>query len=147
MPNERRLTMFSFSSSMLASIMAVCLAVVFGRLISLVESSWVLDLLEIRGVMIVGFFLVALEVQWTRRLIEPRPLLTSGWWKAIGIEWGLLILGLLAMIWITEGPAMALRDLRSFSTWNFPEAIRAEHVEGFLLLLAVWGFSRLLAAD
>jgi hypothetical protein len=147
MPNERRLTLFSFSSSILASIMAVCLAVVFGRLISLAESSWPMELFEIRGGMIVGVFLVALEVQWTRRLIEPRPLLTSGWWKAIGIEWGLLILGLLAMIWITEGPAFALRDLRSFSTWNFPEAIRAEHIEGFLLLLAVWGFSRFLAAD
>ncbi len=147
MPGQRRLTLYSFCNSLLASFMAVCLAVAFGRLISLVESSWVLDLPAIQRGWMVAVFLVALEVQWTRRLIEPPLALSGSWWKGVGIEWCLLILGLFAMIWVTEGSEFALTDLQAFSTWNFLEAIRAEHVEGFLLLLIVWGFSRYLVAD
>jgi Na+-transporting methylmalonyl-CoA/oxaloacetate decarboxylase gamma subunit len=147
MTDERRITLFSFGNSLLASFMAICLAATFARLINLVASSWVLDLFALQNGWIVGVFLVALEVQWTRRLIEPRPALSARWWKGVGIEWGLLILGLLAMIWLTEGPEFALRDLQAFSTWNLLEAIRVEHVEGLLLLLTVWGFSRYLVAD
>jgi hypothetical protein len=147
MADERRLTVFSLTNSLLCSVMAVCLAAAAGRLIELIGSSWLGDLFSIRNGLIVGFFLVSLEVQWSRRLMAPRAFLSLDWWKATVGEWFFLLLGLWALIWLVEGPAFALEDLRALSNWNFTGLIRAEHMAGLTLLVLVWGFNQYLVGD
>jgi len=144
---ERRLTSFSLANSLLVSVMAVCLAAVAGRLVGLFGESWLSDLLAIRNGLIVGLFLVALEVQWTRRLMAPHPVLSLDWFTGVLLEWFLLLLGLWTLIWLAEGPDFAAEDLRAMSAWNFTGAIRGEHMVGLSLLFLVWGFSRYLVAD
>jgi hypothetical protein len=144
---DRRLTPFSLANSLLASVMAVCLAAVGGRLIGMFGDSWLSDLLVIRNGLIVGLFLVALEVQWTRRLAEPHSVLSLDWIKAFLLEWVLLLLGLWTLIWLAEGPDFAMEDLRAMAAWDLTGAIRGEHMVGLTLLFLVWGFSRYLVGD
>ncbi len=144
---ERRLTLYSLSNSLLVSVMAVCLAAVAGRLIGLFGESWISDLLAIRNGLIIGFFIVAMEVQLTRRLMTPHPVLSPDWFKGVFLEWFLLLLGLWTLIWLAEGPDFALEDLRALSAWSITGAIRSEHMVGLSLLFLVWGFSRYLVGD
>jgi hypothetical protein len=147
MPDERRLTVFSLTNSLLCGVMAVCLAAAAGRLIELIGSSWLGDLFSLRNGLIVGVFLVSLEVQWSRRLMAPRNVLSLDWLKAVVVEWFFLLLGLWALIWLAEGPDFALEDLHALYNWNLTGLIRAEHMVGLTLLILVWGFNRILVGD
>ncbi len=145
--SERRLTVFSLVNSLLCSVMAVCLAAAAGRLISVIDSSWLGDLFSIHNGLIVGFFLVSLEVQFSRRLMAPRDLLSLDWLKAVAVEWFFLLIGLWGLIWLAEGPDFAMQDLQALSNWNFVGLIRPEYLLGLTLLLLVWGFNRYLVGD
>jgi hypothetical protein len=144
MTDERRLTIFSLANSLLCAVMAVCLAAVALRLIELIGASGLGNLFAARNGLLAGFVLVSLEVQWTRRLMAPRDLISLDWLKGIVLEWSLLLLGLCAFIWLAEGPDFARKDLRALSELNFTGLIRAEHMVGLILLVLVWGFNRVM---
>lgn len=145
--NERRFTAFSFGNSLLASVMVVCFVTTVSRAIGVFERSWLTDLFSIQRELAIGAFFVALEVQWTRRLLEQHPPLSGAWWKFIVSEWGFWLIGLLAVMWITHGPALTLRDVPKLAELTTQVLMLPEFLQGLLLLFAVWGISRFLTID
>jgi hypothetical protein len=147
MLERRRLTIFSCGNALLAAVMAVCFAVTVSRALGVFEFSWIVDLLAVQHGLVVGAFLVALEVQLTRRLLEPRDVLSREWLAGFVVEWGVLLAALLAGVWIWIGPRTTLQDLPRLAAMTAEVAARPEFLEGLVLLFVVWGLSRYLAVD
>jgi hypothetical protein len=144
---SRRLTVFSFFNSILASVMVVCFAATLSRAIGVFETAWLTGMLSVqRGVMVFAF-LVALEVQWSRRLLAPTAILEGEWLKRTIVEWTALLLALLALVWFQYGPRFSLRDLPALSAMTLQVISRREFFTGLFLMAMVWGLSRFLTFD
>ncbi len=147
MIEQRKLSIFSIGNSILASTMAVCFVITVSRALSVFEFSWIVDLLSIQRELAVGAFLVALEVQWTRRLLDQHPILSRNWLAAVGVEWGFLIIALLTAVWIRIGPKVTLQDIPALARMTGEMMTSPEFLEGLVLLFGVSGLSRYLTFD
>jgi hypothetical protein len=147
MIEQRKLTVFSFGNSILAAVMAVCCVVTVSRALSVFEFSWIVDLLSIQRELVIGAFLVALEVQWTRRLIEQHPVFSRGWLAAVAVEWGFLLIALLTAVWARIGPKVTLQEIPRLAELTAGVMMRPQFLEGLVLLFMVWGLSRYLAFE
>lgn len=145
--DNRRLNVFSLGNAVLASVMVVCFVTTTLRAIAVFEADWFADFLGLQRGFTIAAFLIALEVQMTRRLLEQHTILSGEWCRAILSEWGSILIGLLALIWVSHGPAVALQDLPRLGEITAQVLKRPEFLEGLLLLAAVWGISRFLAND
>ncbi|MGB7537829.1 MAG: hypothetical protein WBM17_04760, partial [Anaerolineales bacterium] len=144
---ERRVTVFSIGNAVLAGVMVVCFVTTVNRAISVFEVDWFTSLLAMQREITIGAFLVALEVQITRRVFEQNPVLSREWWQRIIPEWAFWLVALLVLVWSAHGPSLTLRDLPQLGEKTAQVLMRPEFTEGLLLLIAVWGISRFLAGD
>lgn len=144
---SRRLTVFSFINALLASVMAVCFAVSFSRAVGVFEMDWFAVFLSAGERMMVFGFLVALEVNLSRRLILQTEVLGRDWVKRTLAEWTVLLVILLGLVWIQFGPRFQLRDLSALSSMTLEVVSRMEFFAGLALLVMVWVLSRILTAD
>jgi hypothetical protein len=145
--DDRRITIVSIGNMVLASIMVVCFVTTVNRTIAVFETDWFTGLLAMQREITIGAFLVALEVQITRRVFEQHPVLSREWWQEILPEWAFWLIALLALIWSAHGPSLTLRDLPQLGEKTVQVLMRPEFSEGLLLLIAVWGISRYMASD
>ncbi|MBN2086514.1 MAG: DUF4129 domain-containing protein [Anaerolineales bacterium] len=141
------MTVFSIGNTVLGSAMVVCFILTVNRAIAVFEADWFTGLLSMQREIIIGAFLVALEVQITRRVFDPDPVLSREWWQRILPEWAFWLVALLLLIWSKHGPALTLSDLPQLGEKTAQVLRRPEFVEGLLLLIAVWGISRFLTND
>jgi hypothetical protein len=144
---ERKLNLFSLVNSVLAGVMAVCFAVAVGRAFGVAGTAWVMDMLAGQRELIALGFLVALEVQLTRRLREPVEVASAVWLRRIATEWGTLFLTVLAVTWIRNGPPLAWRDVPALARLTAGVISMPEFFAGLFLALLVWALSRYLASD
>jgi len=144
---ERKLNLFSFVNSILAGVMVVCFVTAVSRAIGVFESDWMVHQLSQQGELIAFGFLVALEVQLTRRLLEQPDFLSRPWWGRLAGEWGALLLALLVIVWIRTGPPVGWRDIPDLPRLTVEVVAGMEFLAGLFQLLLVWGLSRFLAAD
>jgi hypothetical protein len=145
--DDRRVTVFSTANALLASVMVVCFVITVNRAIAVFEADWFTGLMSMQREITIGAFLVALEVQITRRVFEQDPVLSREWWQRILPEWAFWLIALLVLIWSRNGPAITRSDLPLLGEKTAQVLMRPEFVEGLLLLIAVWGISRFLAID
>jgi hypothetical protein len=145
--DERRLNLFSIGNSLLASVMVVCFVTAVNRAIGVFESAWFVAVSSLQPEMAVAAFLVAGEVQLSRRLLEPEPVFSREWWARFIPEWAFGLIGLLALVWALRGPRIGWNDIPLLSEKTAEVVRRPEFLEGLLLLIVVWGVSRLLTAD
>jgi hypothetical protein len=144
---ERRLNLFSAVNSVLAAVMAVCFAVAVGRAFGVIETAWVRDVIAGQRELVAFGFLVALEVQLTRRLLEPADVVSSVWLRRILLEFGALFLAVLTVTWIRNGPPLTWRDVPGLARLTLGVISTPEFFAGLFLTLTVWGLSRYLAVD
>jgi len=145
--DDRRVTVFSIGNMILVSVMVVCFVTTVHRAITVFEADWFTGLLAMQREVTIGAFLVALEVQITRRVFEQHPVLSREWWQQFVPEWAFWLIALLVLIWSTHGPSLTLRDLPQLGEKTVQVLMRPEFTEGLLLLIAVWGISRFFASD
>jgi hypothetical protein len=144
---DRRLNVFSLGNAVLAGIMVACFVTTVIRVIAVFDAAWFTGLLGMRREITIGAFLVALEVHLTRRLLEQHMILSWEWCKRILSEWGTILVGLLVLVWVRVGPAVTLADLPRLGEKTSQVLMRPEFLEALLLLIVIWGISRLLATD
>lgn len=147
MNKRKRLNIFSFGNAILASAMVVCFIAALFRMLSMFDIVWVEELLSIRRELAIGVFLVALEVQGTRRLFEQHPIFSREWLSAIALEWGSWGILLLAAVWIRFGPRITVRELPALAELSARVVAQPEFLEVLVLWLLTWSLSRYLAAD
>ncbi len=145
--DERRVTVFSIGNAVLASVMVVCFVMTIYRAIAVFEADWFTGLLAMQREIIIGAFLVALEVQVARRLFEREQVLSREWFQQIVPECAFWLIALLVLIWSKHGPALTLNDVPLLAEKTTQVLMRPEFLEGLVLLIAVWGISRYLAMD
>src|SRR4030042_2010682 len=109
--DDRRVTVFSSANAFLASVMVVCFVMTVNRAIAVFEADWFTGLLSMQREITIGAFLVALEVQITRRVFEQNAVLSREWWQRILPEWAFWLIALPVLIWSRNGPALTPSDL------------------------------------
>jgi hypothetical protein len=143
---QNRLKLLSVGNAILASVMVVCLAVAVARLILALLKFPSLEQPAVQAMGLLGLFLVALEVQFTRRWQEYHFPFSHLWWKAILTEWGLLSLGMLTFVWLAKGGVITLPGILALPKNALLDITRSEYFLGFCLLGLTWSASRYLVS-
>lgn len=142
-----RLTSTAWINAILASGMAACLAASAGRIGEAIRpplaSYWQGAPLLLAGIA----FLVAMEVQLSRRLREQHATFSRESLSASLVEWTLLLLGLVLVTWLSRGWEYTWQEIRALPGGIHTVLLKREYLEGFLVLVLAWGSSRILAGE
>jgi hypothetical protein len=133
-------------NALLASLMISCLVVSAGRVAGSLQTAAVSG--EGENILLAALaFLVSLEVQLTRRVLSARSFFSRGWIRNTLVEWTLLLLGMIAVVWLRQGWAFALHEIRSLPDGLQTVFAKVEYLQAGLALALAWGCSRLLTGE
>jgi MFS family permease len=143
----RRLSFASWINALLASIMVACLAAAGSRIGQALAASSMPGLSGIPILVVAGSFLVAMEVQLTRRLLPQYLLFGRAWIRAVVMEWTCLLFSMVFLVWFAGGWEFTLGEIRAMPGDLLAVFQKWEYLAGFLVLLLSWGASRVLVTE
>jgi hypothetical protein len=147
METDRRMTLASWINALLAGVMVACLAAALNRVGYAAEFSALPGPSDVPILAFGGSFLVALEVQLTRRLLPSHLMFSRAWLRAVILEWACLLFGMVLLVWLAGGWEFALGEIRAMPGDVLAVFQKRQYLAGLIVLFVSWGASRVLVTE